>query len=201
MKCVLLLNWTKIKGNWMTNWKWQTSTSFVLGQNTFICNPRSDLWLLFVKLRLSIKWWRFLEGYPEVNPPVNLQPFKHPPQTLHCFHQRDGGVTGVQTEGSRPCGDESYWATSCTSVAALLSYIGEPAEGAVAELVRPWWWAPEPRRNWEPKLFSVPPFWDAAVMGELLTDHRLVYWLHGKTERKRVHHKFMGQIRNVTQVQ
>lgn len=103
MKCVLLLNWTKIKENWMTNWQWQTSTSFVLRQNTFIHNPRSDLWLLFVKLRLSVKWWRFLEGYPEVNPPVNLQPFKHPPQTLQllpsegwrCHRSPDRGQSPV----------------------------------------------------------------------------------------------------------
>lgn len=54
------------------------------------------------------------------------------------FHQRDGGVTGVQTEGRRPCGDESYCAASCTSVTALLSYMGDPDEGAVAKLVRLW---------------------------------------------------------------
>lgn len=49
------------------------------------------------------------------------------------FHQSDGGVTGVHAEGSRPCGEASYWAGSCTSVAVLLSYIGEAEEGAMTE--------------------------------------------------------------------
>lgn len=34
----------------------------------------------------------------------------------------------------------------------------------------------EPRRNWEPSPFDMPPDWETGVMELLLTDHKLGYW-------------------------
>ncbi|TNN66690.1 hypothetical protein EYF80_023079 [Liparis tanakae] len=53
-------------------------------------------------------------------------------------------------------------------------------------------WLLDPRRNWELRPLFIPPCWDPGVIGELLIDHRLVYWLHRDTETRRRAQLFFG---------
>lgn len=100
-----------------------------------------------VKAFNNSKSWLLLPGLCRFNfqliLPLSCSRLSVPRATFHGrlsprlqkrIHQRDGGVTGVQAEGSRPCGEVSY---SCTSVAGPLSYMGEPEEGTATEGDRP----------------------------------------------------------------